>query len=87
MPMRANIDDYVTANGTARTPLTPEEQAKDDLGFTNPNLHRRIDVQPPTDPSQVGLTQYTLGVYDKLNSYRITRKEYHDEESTTCEIP
>lgn len=25
----------------ATTPLSPEQQAKDDLGYTNPNLHRR----------------------------------------------
>lgn len=81
------ITPYKTAEGIAVTPLTPEEQAKDDLGFTHPNLHRRIDPQPPTDPREVRERSYTIGVYDKLNSYRTTEISYHDEESTTCEIP
>lgn len=28
-------------NPYATTPLSPEQQAKDALGYTNPNLHRR----------------------------------------------
>ena len=31
------VDEYKTAQGVATTPLTPEEQAKDDLGFTHPH--------------------------------------------------
>ena len=81
------VDKYKTAEGVATTPLSPEDQAKDDLGFTNPNLHRRVDPHPPTDLKEVRARNYTIGVYDKLNSYRTTEIFYHDEESTTCEIP
>ena len=81
--MDYNIDDYKTAEGVAK-PLTPEEQAKDDLGFTHPNLHRRID--PPVGTEERP-KKYTLGVYDKIHSYRTVDSSCHDEESTTCEIP
>lgn len=81
-----DIDDYKTAHGTMK-PLTPEEEAKDQLGFTNPNLHRRIDPQTPADPKEVRPREYTIGVYDGINSYRTTQIFYHDEESTTSEIP
>lgn len=81
------IDPYKTASGVAK-PLTPEEQAKDDLGFTHPNLHRRVDPQESAEGSkEVAPRKYTLGVYDGINSYRTTEITYHDEESTTCEIP
>lgn len=82
-----HIDDYLTPTGASAKPLTPEEQAKDDLGFTNPKLHRRVDPQTPTDPREVRPKEYTLGIYDKLHSYRTIETFYHDEESTTCEIP
>ena len=84
---KIDINTLKTAEGVAITPLTTEEQAKDDLGFTHPNLHRRVDVQQPTDPREVAPRKYTVGVYDKINSYRTTEISYHDEESTTCEIP
>ena len=82
-----HIDDYLTPTGAAAKPLTPEEQEKDDIGFTAPNLHRRVDPQPPVDPRETRPREYTLGIYDKIHSYRTTDISYHDEESTTCEIP
>lgn len=84
--MAIDINDYKTAEGTLK-PLTSEEEAKDTLGFTNPNLHRRIDPHTPTDTKEVKPREYIIGVYDKINSYRTTQIFYHDEESTTSEIP
>lgn len=81
-----SITDLVMAQGPATTPLTVDEQAKDDIGYTNPNLHRRVDPQQPTDPDKVKPDSYQLGIYG-TNSYRTTTTYYHDEESTTCEIP
>lgn len=84
---RPNIEDYMMAHGVAK-PLSEEDKARDDLGFTHPNLHRRVDpADPPENEKEVAPRKYTLGVYDKLNSYRTTEIFYHDEESTTCEIP
>ena len=37
------MDVPATAHGVAK-PVTPEERAKDEVGYTNPNLHRRIDL-------------------------------------------
>lgn len=80
------IDKFRTAEGTAK-PLTPEDEERDRIGFTHPNLHRRVDPQTPTDPRETAPREYILGVYDKINSYRTENISYHDEESTTCEIP
>lgn len=69
------------------------------LGYTNPNLHRRIDNEKMAEPgSDYGLVIYDeqgnpyrqsvkIGVWDGIRSYRTTTTYLHDEESTTCEIP
>lgn len=76
-----------TAHGVA-VPADDEALEKDQIGFTNPNLHRRIDPQIPTATSgEVAPREYIIGVYDGLNSYRTETIHYHDEESTTSEIP
>lgn len=81
-----NIDDLRTTRNVIK-PLTPQEQVKDEIGYTNLNLHRRIDPQQPEDPREALPRSYSMGVYDGINSYRTTTIYYHDEESTTCEIP
>ena len=70
-----------------------------DFGYTNPNLHRRIDNDPAIEPgSDYPFVHYdengnpykqnvVLGVWDGIHSYRTTETFTHDEESTTCEIP
>ena len=83
------MDQYYpehTANGIAK-PATEEELELDELGYTHPNLHRRVDPQTPEDPRETRPREYTLGVWDGQHSYRTTETFYHDEESTTCEIP
>lgn len=62
------------------------EKELDDRGFTNPNLHRRIDPKEPTDPELVAPSNYSLGIYGP-HSYRTQTLHTHDEESTTSEIP
>ena len=69
------------------------------FGFTNPDLHRRIDNDPEIpvgsnysfvkyDENGVPYKQHVvIGVWDGLHSYRTTKTFIHDEESTTCEIP
>lgn len=70
-----------------------------EMGYTNPNLHRRIDQDliAPTG-SDYPFVKYredgtaypqhvVIGVWDGRNSYRTTTTFIHDEESTTCEIP
>lgn len=70
-----------------------------ELGYTNPNLHRRIDqeIEVPSGTSYP-FVEYDaagnayrqtvkLGIWDGIHSYRTTTTYTHDEESTTCEIP
>lgn len=57
-------------------------QAKDDVGFTHPNLHRRIYTPPDGSINH----KYELGIQG-VCSYRTTETILHDEESTTSEIP
>ena len=85
--MSYDVEKYTTAHGVATTPLSPEEEAKDVIGFTHPNLHRRVDPKIPSDPKEVKPRSYIFGVYDGINSYRTTEISYHDEDSTTSEIP
>lgn len=62
-----------------------EEANKDEIGFTNPNLHRRIetDLEKPDGVLDMEISLRVQGV----ESYRTTSYTVHDEESTTCEIP
>lgn len=67
---------------------------RDRLGFTNPNLHRRIDPQAPTEElkeqGELRPREYTVGIYG-TDSYRTTHKVVHiedpDENFTQEEIP
>lgn len=60
---------------------------KDELGFTNLNLHRRVDpVDPEKDSGEVQPRDYIIGIQG-TDSYRTTIINTHDEESTTQEIP
>lgn len=67
--------------------LTDRQKKNEDLGFTHPNLHRRYKQIQPSDSRETAPRDYSLGVYDGIHSYRTTEIHYHDEESTTCEIP
>lgn len=60
-------------------------------GFTNPNLHRRVDAHEPEHEDnqlnqELAPREYTLEIKG-TNSYRTTTITVHDEESTTTEIP
>lgn len=82
-----SIEFPKTAHGTA-VPASEEDLQRDEHGFTNPNLHRRVDPQQPApDSGEVAPRSYMLGVYDGLHSYRTETIYTHDEESTTSEIP
>lgn len=86
-----------TARGAA-VEMT-EEEAANERRYTHPDLHRRVDVDATGDPG----TDYPLmprdadgnpyqqriklGIWDGVNSYRLTETYTHDEESETCEIP
>ena len=66
-------DDIVVSEDASVATIIPEdgeEKAKDDLGYTNPNLHRRIDTAEYRDkghsyfinPSQEEIDEYNLNL-------------------------
>ena len=62
-----------------------------DVGFTHPNLHRRIVRQDPPETEnplnkELAPREYTLQIHG-VDSYRTTEIFVHDEESITTEIP
>lgn len=64
---------------------TPAEVAKE-ATYTDPNLHRRIEDSPALEEGQTAPTDYSVGVFG-LDSYRVRKTHYHDENSTESEIP
>lgn len=82
----------VMGQGPARL-ANQEELARDELGFTNPNLHRRImnpGQQPPVAENplnqEVAPRNYKLGIQN-VHSYRTTQINVHNENSIDSEIP
>lgn len=76
------VDRAQMAQGNA-VPLTEEDQQRDDVGFTNPNLHRRVDPQPVEGEYQ--LREYDLFV-NGTDSYRTTESFLRDENDDTVDI-
>lgn len=71
------------------TVLTDDDQIRDDGGFTNPNLHRRVDTSFIYDDDahkEVLPRDHLIGVIN-TDSCRTTTYFTHDEESTTSEVP
>lgn len=67
--------------------LTAEDRYKDDkIGFTNPNLHRRVDPRIPSNSYETSPRGYNIGIYG-LESYRTTTVHLYDEASEESEIP
>lgn len=63
------------------------ELARDRIGFTHPNLHRRIDNTIEYDVHGVKYpAQYSLEL-GGVNSYRTTRIEVHEEYNGESETP
>lgn len=62
-----------------------DDLAHDELGVTNPNLHRRIEMHNPPEGELKSRT-YMLGIYG-VNSYRTTEVFLHSEDSDDSEVP
>lgn len=84
-----SLDDKMPKKGQGNAkPLSENESNKDRLGFTHPNLHRRIN-SPGTKDLNSGILdkKYNLGIYGN-DSYRTTRTVTHDEDDfDLSEIP
>lgn len=72
--------DTVFQNPSAR-PASEAEIAQEATGFTNPDLHRRIDPQEVDTAStgEVAPRDYQLEI-SGVNSYRTTTLHFHDDE-------
>lgn len=75
----------VIGDGKPWKPASQEDLIRDNVGFTNPNLHQRLEVQKPQSPElfEREYTEAIQGIY----LVRTTTKHYHDEESNPDEIP
>lgn len=74
LPAQLISDDGVVVEGRQA------DQDRDDLGFTNPNLHRRIDSKmPPYGSGETVPRKYKLQIQN-LNSYRTTQVVTHIDE-------
>lgn len=81
------IDDLKYAQGPAKLATQAEIDKDLETGITAPNLHRRIDEDLTVlKPGQVEKDTHSLLVAG-TNSYRHTTHYYHDDDSTTSEIP
>lgn len=84
-PVDTSTNIYYQAGHLA----TEEDIEADESGITNPNLHRRVDLELP-DPSTQDNPPHSIS-YGFLiigtDSYRIKYMDYHDEESDESEIP
>lgn len=73
-------------NGPVK-PLTPDEEAKDKLGYTHPNLHRRITTgETYRAPGEILPRKYYLGLHG-VCSIRVTETTVHSESAIDEEIP
>lgn len=80
------IDNPKVGQGPAVKASEQDTHKDMEIGFTHPNLHRRIDPKPPKDTKEVEIRKYNIGIYT-TDSYRTTEISFHDEDSETSEIP
>ena len=84
-----SVDDKLPKTGQGNAQLADSEDLKrDELGYTNPNLHRRVMSPGMSDEDKSILdTQYKLGIYGN-DSYRTVETITHDESDfSNNEIP
>jgi len=67
-------------------PADEEAIRRDLVGFTAPNLHRRVIQPTDVEPGEVKPREYQLLV-NGHNSYRITTQHVHTEYGDENEIP
>ena len=73
-------EDIIPMGQGNMKPLTPLEQQRDDVGFTHPNLHRRIDPSQPE--GEYFPRDYELFI-SGTESNRLTQTFVRDENDNT----
>jgi len=81
MSILENFGVQPLAQGPPRE-VSPEDIARDLIGFTHPNLHMRV-VRPSTHTPTI---RYYFGIFG-FNNWRTVIVPVHEEGSTTSEIP
>lgn len=77
-------ENLVMGQGPAKL-ASDEDLERDEVGFTNPNLHRRIDSH--AEEGEYLPREYKVGIYG-TESYRLTESFLRDEnDNTEDEIP
>lgn len=80
--------NITTSNYQGKGVLASEEdKIRDVNGFTNPNLHRRVELHAP-DPLSKELKPRTYK-FNRHSVYesQLMEQHYHDEENNESEIP
>lgn len=66
---------------------TEEDIERDNVGYTNPNLHRRVDASNP-EPESFEMKPRTYKFMRQgLNQLQLTEIYYQDDDSNEREIP
>ena len=65
-------------------PVTDEDIARDEVGFTNPNFHQRVDITQLPDESKP--KDYTLRL-QSTNYFRIVESFPLSDQDESLEIP
>lgn len=74
----------IMGQGNAK-PATSEDKTRDDVGFTNPNLHERIEMNSQPE-GEFKPRKYHVSIQG-VNQYRTTESFLHDDEVNEDEIP
>lgn len=80
---RKRVD--VIGDGKPWKPALQEDLNRDDVGFTHPNLHQRLEVQPP-EGDELFSREYSEAIQG-IYLLRTTTRHYHDEDNNPDEIP
>lgn len=74
--------EFISLTHEPAKPADDVALAKDKIGFTNPNLHRRVETESESDLMK---TDYSLSIIG-VNSYRLTSQTIKRTPATQ-EIP
>lgn len=85
--MQKELKDFPKVNRRTAIPANDSDLKNDAHGFTNPNLHRRVDAKQPSKGSEEVLPRdYNFSVAGWY-SYRNTHNFIQDEDSDISEVP
>lgn len=82
------MSEHATSNYQGPAKLASEEDLqRDAVGYTNPNLHRRVDPKKPTKKSQEVKPRGYKFMRQSVYQLQTTEKFYHDDDSNESETP